>query len=166
MDSNRTVYGLLAALGLLVAGGLLASSMMKRAERSIPTCPRPYASTYGAALSLWTAPHLAAPDEIAHLHPSDLRAMEDETDAETCGRLRAALPDSLKVGGLNPPWLAAFYQTGDRYVVPIVPHVDPEEIRREEEAIRRGMIPSSEESPALVFVFDSTGARLAVHETW
>lgn len=166
IDPNRTVYGLLAALVLLVAGGLVASSMLNRAERSVPTCLRPYASTYGAALSLWTASHLAVPAEVDHLHPSDLRDMVDETDAEACGRLRAALPDSLRIGGLHAPWLAAFYQAGDRYVVSVLPRVDPEEIRREEEAIQRGVMPQTELAPALVFVFDSTGTRLAVYETW
>lgn len=155
--SNRSPrFG--GALLLVAMSGPLLAILFCRGGNEGSACPRSFAQTHLAALLLWdnAGGTMGAAPEVMSAHPNDLRALADSTDAESCRRLRAQLPDTLQAG-LFAPNFYAFYQVGEIYIVPIVPNLKPSEI----EAMDRGDF--SNERTGTTYVFDREYRLLATY---
>ncbi|HUP20054.1 MAG TPA: hypothetical protein VM778_08890 [Gemmatimonadota bacterium] len=125
-------------LGVLAATMLAAVALpVLRREPAPETARCPAAvggDTHLAAVLLWNSPEfplLASAASDGAPHPEDLRPLEGEADAEACGRILAAIPDSLQPLGILAPFHAAFYQAGGLYVAPVLPRVTQAEIEAE-----------------------------------
>lgn len=123
----------LVVLGLVVLVGALSSRFLGRSKGE--GCPRATPQTELTVLALWDhAGGLTGPaPELEGALPGQHRALVDPDDSGMCQRIRALLPDTLKVGVLAPH-STAFYQVGDVYVVPVIPNLTPSEI----ESMERG----------------------------
>lgn len=125
-----------ALLGALVAATVAAiawPTLRPGARSEIPCPPEIGLDTRLAATLLWEAPEnplLAAASPARGLLPEDLRLLA-EADFAACGRILAAIPDSLQPLGLYAPFHAAFYEVGGLYVAPVLPRVTPGEMSAE-----------------------------------
>lgn len=159
-DNRTRLLGLLVVLlGVVIAAPHLRSEREEPGRRS---CPQEFPQTRMAATLLWNVPDVGyaepAPTPVDGYHPDDLRLLETDGDGETCGRIHAAIPDTLEPLGILAPRFAAFYQVGDVYVVPVEPALSPKEI--DAEARGETMI----DKVGIVFVFDREMNVLAAIE--
>lgn len=133
--SNPSRVRPLGMLILALGVGIGFSKLRSEESSGAGSCPREFAQTRMAATLLWNTPDVGyvdyGPSPVAGHHPDDLRVLVTETDAETCVRIAAVIPDSLKPLGLFAQRFAAFYELKDLYVAPVVPTVTPEEIAAE-----------------------------------
>ena len=141
--SNR-IQGLLSVLLIVVVGSAIVGLVLRGSTGDAAACPRTFPPTDMTAMLLLedTSGLTGLSREVTSVDPRSLRPLTNPRDAEVCRRLRALLPDTLKVG-LLAPHTTAFYRAGDLYVVPVVPNIKPSEMaameRGEFVAERRGM---------------------------
>lgn len=149
---NRT--RLLGLFVLLLGVVIVAPKLQSEGEATAKgTCPQEFPQTRMAATLLWKSPDVGYtagdPSPVEPHHPDDLRLLQTATDADACARIHAAIPDSLKPLGLLAPRFAAFYEVGDRYVVPVEPSISPKEIDAEIRGERKML-----DKVGITFVFD------------
>jgi hypothetical protein len=99
---------------------------------------------------------MAPAPEVRRLRPADLTALADPEDAESCRRLLAALPDTLRAGGRGGAQLG-LYRVGELYIVAWVPALSPAEL----DALSRG--DASVERPGETHVFGRDFRRIAIY---
>src|SRR5688572_19482483 len=156
--SNR-VHALLLVLFLVVAGSAIVGLALRGSSGDSATCPRTFPPTDLTAMLLLenTSGLAGLSSEVTSVDPRSLRPLANPGDAEACRRLRALLPDTLKVG-LLAPHTTAFYRAGDLYVVPVVPNIKPSEM----EAMERGEFVA--ERRGTTHVYDAEFTLLASYD--
>lgn len=134
-DNRTRLLGLLVLLlGVVIAAPHLRSAGGEDGDEQ-RSCPQEFPQTRMAASLLWNTPDVGYTETpttpVASHHPDDLRLLQTTTDGDTCARIHAAIPDTLKPLGLLAPRFAAFYELGDLYVVPVEPSISVKEIDAE-----------------------------------
>lgn len=162
-DNRTRLLGLLVLLlGVVIVAPHLRSAGGEADEPERRSCPQEFPQTRMAATLLWNTPDVGYAETpstpVESYHPDDLRLLQTATDGDTCSRIHAAIPDTLKPLGILAPRFAAFYELGELYVVPVQPSVSVKEIDAEVRGER--MI----EKVGIVFVFDGELNVLAAVE--
>lgn len=162
-DNRTRLLGLLVLLlGVVIVVPHLRSQGGEGGEPERRSCPQEFPQTRMAATLLWTTPDVGYTETpttpVESHHPDDLRLLQTATDGDTCARIHAAIPDTLKPLGLLAPRFAAFYELGDLYVVPVEPSISVKEIDAEVRGEK--MI----DKTGIVFVFDGEMNVLAAVE--
>lgn len=134
-SANGSRTSVLALVVLAMAAAIALPALKREQGPATAACPPEFAQTRMAATLLWSTPDVGFAERpstpVDGHHPDDLRLLETGSDGEACARIAAVIPDSLKPLGLLAPRFAAYYEVGDLYVVPVVPHVSPQEIDAE-----------------------------------
>jgi hypothetical protein len=156
--SNR-IQGLLSVLLIVVVGSAIVGLVLRGSTGDSASCPRTFPPTDMTAMLLLedTSGLTGLSSEVTNVDPRSLRPLTNPGDAEACRRLRALLPDTLKVG-LLAPHTTAFYRAGDLYVVPVVPNIKPSEVA----AMERGEFVA--EHRGTTHVYDAEFTLLASYD--
>jgi hypothetical protein len=115
---------------LVLVATLVSRRMRPDSEAGVVSCPPGGRGTQLAAMLLWdnAGGSMAPAPEVRRLRPKDLTALTEPADAERCRHLLAALPDTLRPGVLSAHQVGLF-QAGDLFIVVVVSHHSPAELR-------------------------------------